>query len=471
MSAYVAPGLHVQPITYQSGDTYFTEWITLFTLCLAPLFAHISAGVPRVTLLTNKPPKWHQRISHYNPTSVLWRYAAIIDRRIRAKSWETVDLAASSALFWTTSGWDGSEAMVDLSLLYCSHLPETTRVSIFSQEMLKTMIVTLQAFQSLFLILRVFNFEENAQHGFSFVSSMGLDVIFFPLAIIGLLRLASCLWLTDDFGYYAAPDTPESAQRQQEFAIRNKLSGRSLTMDSLLQVSPRDKQEAVRVRHHETPATDEPGGRRSSVDSLLQFSPGDKQIRYYETCAWSSRIFRLFYISFIWALWIVSVLVAAWAEVFTMTSFLALLFYSFFFGFSSIILSVYFVLGRTTTTIIPCVSSTWYKIYTGGMMVLALVLFVVACVETRQTPCGIYTSYSGYYGDLQSCFKANSMVIPMGPGGSESVANISIPKGFGIAFQSPDEKAGQFRVVGFVGNCLGNVSSPPVRRVASFQDL
>ena len=31
---------------HQSGNIKFTEWIELFTLCLAPLVAHLIAGVP-----------------------------------------------------------------------------------------------------------------------------------------------------------------------------------------------------------------------------------------------------------------------------------------------------------------------------------------------------------------------------------------------------------------------------------------
>jgi hypothetical protein len=33
-------------LDYQSHDTKFVDWITLFTLCLAPIIAHLVAGVP-----------------------------------------------------------------------------------------------------------------------------------------------------------------------------------------------------------------------------------------------------------------------------------------------------------------------------------------------------------------------------------------------------------------------------------------
>jgi hypothetical protein len=33
-------------LDYQSGDNNFADWITLLTLCLAPVIAHLVAGVP-----------------------------------------------------------------------------------------------------------------------------------------------------------------------------------------------------------------------------------------------------------------------------------------------------------------------------------------------------------------------------------------------------------------------------------------
>jgi hypothetical protein len=33
-------------LQHQSGEIDFSDWITLFTLCLAPIAAHIIAGVP-----------------------------------------------------------------------------------------------------------------------------------------------------------------------------------------------------------------------------------------------------------------------------------------------------------------------------------------------------------------------------------------------------------------------------------------
>lgn len=116
MSAFSTAPLVVTPARYQSQDIALSEWVTLLTLCLAPLIAHVVVGTPSPSYLCTSRPKWHEWICHYNPTSVLWRYTAITDRRIRARFWNRADLAATNALFWTPRGWDGSEAMVQHSL-------------------------------------------------------------------------------------------------------------------------------------------------------------------------------------------------------------------------------------------------------------------------------------------------------------------------------------------------------------------
>ncbi|KAK8051487.1 hypothetical protein PG993_002872 [Apiospora rasikravindrae] len=148
------------PLTYQSHSISFSKWINLLTLALAPLIAHILAGAPRVSYLSKRRPKWHERFVHYNPTSILWRYAANADRRLRARAWGKAYIAAANAIFWTSDGWDGSEAMVDKSLSYCTYIPDYTQITLFFNEMVKTWIVTLQDAQTVF-IPSYFNYAIN----------------------------------------------------------------------------------------------------------------------------------------------------------------------------------------------------------------------------------------------------------------------------------------------------------------------
>jgi hypothetical protein len=54
-----------------------------------------------------------------------------------------------------------------------------------------TVIATLQGVQALYRLLLVENFNNN----------MNLVTVFLPLALIGLIRLPSALWITDGFAY------------------------------------------------------------------------------------------------------------------------------------------------------------------------------------------------------------------------------------------------------------------------------
>ncbi|KAK2630056.1 hypothetical protein QTJ16_000876 [Diplocarpon rosae] len=197
--------LAVLPISYQASDITFSEWVSVFTLCLTPLLAHIIAGTPDVVCLdvprTNF--SWLQKICHYNPTTIIWRYFAIADRRIRAKAWDANHLAASNSLFWTRRGWDGSEAMIERSRRYCIKPPGCTRSPILSKSFAKTVIVTLQGVQAAYALVGGLSGSSDL------ATSVSISSIFFPLAVIGLLRLFAAPWLTDDF-VYAEGDGRES---------------------------------------------------------------------------------------------------------------------------------------------------------------------------------------------------------------------------------------------------------------------
>jgi len=76
--------INVSPLTFQSGGIAVSQCMSLATLCLAPLIAHIIAGAPEPTYFSRRRPKWHERMCIYSPLSTLWRYAAMTDGRIRA---------------------------------------------------------------------------------------------------------------------------------------------------------------------------------------------------------------------------------------------------------------------------------------------------------------------------------------------------------------------------------------------------
>ncbi|KAH7012695.1 uncharacterized protein B0I36DRAFT_340135 [Microdochium trichocladiopsis] len=229
----------------QQQNIPFSEWITLFTVSLAPLIAHIAAGTPHPSILSSQycqRPSWHDSMCLYNPTSILWRYAAIADRRIRARDWGVADMAASNALFWTgtpvrcandadeagmayghvdhvtpgrkepsrrrqstttVGGWNGTEAMITASIPYCTALPLHAHAELLSWETVKTAIITLQGVQALYVLAG--GLGRNVE-GTNTGLQDAVDNAFFPFTLIGLFRLTAAYWLTSSGFGYAARD-------------------------------------------------------------------------------------------------------------------------------------------------------------------------------------------------------------------------------------------------------------------------
>jgi len=217
-------------LSHQSQGLSFEQWISVFTLCLAPLVAHIIAGVPKIVLLSHKRLSWHERIGLYNPTTILWRYFSITDRRIRARSWHAADMAASNACFWTPRGWDGSEELVKKTRAFCIKIPDSSHASLLSSSLLKTLIIALQGVSAAHSLL----FNINTVGGYSV--DISISTIFFPLGIFGLLRLFAASWLTDDYTYVELqPNTetinPESGLPEEKIQLAKVHTPSNLDLD------------------------------------------------------------------------------------------------------------------------------------------------------------------------------------------------------------------------------------------------
>ncbi|GKU04898.1 hypothetical protein FLAG1_06512 [Fusarium langsethiae] len=389
------------PLVYQSQDIDSTDWISLLTLCLAPLIAHIIAGTPSPVSLHQSRPRWHEQICHYNPTSILWRYAAIADRRIRAKSWDRTDLAPTNAIFWTNRGWDGSEAMIATSAAYCYRFPDNTRISVFSREMITTIIVTAQGLQAMVLLLDGLNKEGNARPGF--LKWMAVDAIFFPLSMIGLLRLCCAFWLNDDYGYSTAHSTtPEPPV----FCGRSSADVTELSKINIL------------------PRTD---SNETSSSTLLESSASNPQPRFKTpSSSWGSKAFRTFFLFAVLSLLVIDTLYFIRGGRHTATSFTVTLVYLFFLTMTAIIFIPYFWQGKTTSTIIPCITSTAYKVYTGLIFAITVAAIVISCVETRRTPCGKYTSGHGIEADLRACWSRDSDYVSLDVGYDTNLSRLVV---------------------------------------------
>ncbi|KAF2011691.1 hypothetical protein BU24DRAFT_287178 [Aaosphaeria arxii CBS 175.79] len=359
----------VKPLQYNSECINFPEWISILTLCLAPLLVHIVSGAPPFSFLAHTRPGMFDMLTHYNPTSIIWRYAAITDRRLRAKQWTHTDLAAANAIFWTNKGWDGSEEMARISAPHCIRYPEHTYVRIFSIATFKTLITTLQGVAAVYTLVGSLTGLADVD----FIQQLGVDMIFYPLAVIGLLRLCAGVWLTEEFEYALKDD--HDATNVMNLNVVN---------------DPTDKSAHGVTAHQST-----------TFEAFDPFIARPTQGSQYRRPGRSipSILFRtVFFLIMVACLGLCSMFVAPFgiangkAE-FTLTSFSVGVFYLFLLLSSVIIYAVSLYRGQMTTTLLPCISKAWYKIYTLVVFAAMTALIVLASVETNRLPNGLYASF------------------------------------------------------------------------------
>lgn len=344
--------------TYQANDVQFADWISLITVCLAPLVAHLVSGTPRTVYLHNVRPKWHDKIVHYNPTAILWRYFAITDRRIRARNWNHSDMAAGNALFWTARGWDGSEEMMIRSREFRIQAVPTGWSRVLSTDTAKTIIVSLQGAQALYLLV----FDS------LFGSDFALDSIFTPIAIFGLLRLCAAFWLTDELLF---------ANREDD--QRTVMSGpsddeRTSDLDPIKTGPP---------HVFEVTEPERPGATHFHPANGIRGLP--------------MRLFTMVFLLGGLATCLLLIIPHPHGGYLAVTSVLMFIFYAMFLTISVGSYATYFITHRSSssTTVIPCITALWFKIYTGVLGASMIALIIVSALETRQTPCGSYSTYDG----------------------------------------------------------------------------
>lgn len=441
----------VLPFTYQSRDISFSDWVSLITLCLAPLVAHVAAGAPQPSYLTRRRlPRWHDLLCHYNPTSILWRYFAVTDRRLRAKHWDVADIAAANALFWTDAGWDGSEKVAEQSLSFCSRFPAHARTEIASWEMIKTIVVGLQAAQAFYSIGGSLFGPGTSNYIFRFA----LDNMFMPIGCLGLYRFCAALWITDNFSFTDVSDPGSTAvghrrilPERQTIYDRNKLS----VPETRIKVTG-----------------------RLSLDSFLDHSAATEYhaSRFFPTSRWSSRVLRICWILPLLALTAFCIIyVAPWSFwhdrewigwIMPASAFAMVIFYLVIFACSSLTLLYYFIRGANTTTIIPCASMLWYKIYTIVISVMMVLVLILVALETARTPCGSYSVWPPAQWHGTAC---PQRILPVGQDEGS---------GFGLAFRSRNSSEtrgwmdNEFDVLNITGVCLVSNWSKIAQRAAPF---
>ncbi|KAH8659215.1 hypothetical protein BGZ60DRAFT_414823 [Tricladium varicosporioides] len=346
----------IQPLAPRASDELISpgDWLSQITLCLAPLIVHIIIGVPSTVYLHRKQPRWYDEICFYNPTSIIWRYMVILERRVRAKNWKSIDMAASTVRFWTADGWDGSEDIMEKSRPFCTRIPHHARINFVSKTAFETLVIFLQCIQAMV------DLAQGDQGGWQ----VSISNIFYPLALIGVVRLPAAYWLSDDHSY-----TNVHSEETERLLVTTSLEERAeFTL------------------------------RMAKTSALLGHGDHGKPYDAHPRNGWRARLVRGFYLVVLIGLAATSFrYVAPFSRFITLsvTAYIEALLYCFTLFSTITICGFYVFKHKTDTTIIPCIQSTWYKIHTGFVFLAAITVFCLAAIETRKEPCGIFTTYQG----------------------------------------------------------------------------
>lgn len=276
-------------------------------------------------------------------------------------------MAACNAVFWDghKGRWDGSEEIMVRSRAWITKLPEEKHVPVLSASSLATVVLTLQGVQAIFLIIAAL--IPNVPYHIG----LGLPYVFFPLGCLGLPRLLAAFWLSNDYGYL----------NTEEMGLVRGITGSSVRT-----------QKVVQGHVLEYPVDDR--AVEANVSDRLQ-----------DRHCWKGIVYRMFWIVSICALLGISVAATSklwwgYAPNMPYCSLSHLMFNTMYLVTTScglLIHCTYVLMGRTGTTLIPCIHSTWYKIFTIILIAMALVSVLSNLLETRQLLDGTTTTLPEFH--------------------------------------------------------------------------
>ncbi|EPE30281.1 hypothetical protein GLAREA_13004 [Glarea lozoyensis ATCC 20868] len=435
----------IQPLAIRHDDESISaaDWLSQITLCLAPLIIHVFVGIPTAVYLYRKEPRWHDQLGFYNPTTILWRYMAILDRRVRAKKWKSIDMGATNVRFWTQRGWDGSEEMMELSREFCTRIPQRSHVKLVSKTTVETVIIFMQGVQAAIDMV----------NGSSGGWTTSIATVFYPLTLFGLLRIPAAFWLSDE-GTYTSVHSEETDPVFREH-------------DEQLLIVERVMSD----------------GNKSAIEMLSARKTGltlhpihTQRYQSHPRNHWRGRVVRGLYL--VWLLFLAGLSLMFFFPrptrrgtiTYSLTSIIEIVVYAFLTLSSAAIFAFYNWRHNTSTTIIPCIQSLWYKIYTIVLFSLMLVLLVFAAIETHKEPCGLYsTTKRGFaqcedgvylfpYGQVGEKTNGDRVVWAQGaPGAMINQTTVSSQLFGGLYRGRSNENGTNMTMQPFVGWCKGNV--------------
>lgn len=383
-------------INYQSSGIPLPEWLAQFTLCFAPFAAHVFTGIPNIVIANHKEPSsWHY-INFYNPLTIVWRYIMITDRRIRSVHWTPEDLSASNAVFWTGNNkWDSSEEIMVTSRAWITQRPLRNRVSFLSVSMLGTLIITLQGIQALYQLFQIIWTK--------LTPIQALADIFIPLGVASLFRLPAALWLISEFGYDGwdhESDTMELTQRPSsgvsaDHSVAPKEVGTFSANDiNLLSTSSTTYRSESYSMDSSRPLHAKINIQHNNANRTTQAARIETNLR--PQTFWKATLFRITFIFLMLCIVFIFGLGHLLAQKDNPTNVSLLLGHFLYISLCAtlLILSPYYFFRKMgSSTMIPCINSTWYTIYTIVWYVYAGVCIIFNCIEMRRTSCGVYTTF------------------------------------------------------------------------------
>jgi hypothetical protein len=232
----------------------------------------------------------------------------------------------------------------------------------------------------------------------------GLPNVFIPLAILGLLRLPAALWLSDDYTYLDLvhngsgkerhiTETPAGEMEEPSTAL---ISPSSPTNSHIPELTTSDKcrvhsiHSAIgliyRVWWFLSVGGFVSGAALSSSHILWGNS---RSLRYISTShtLWGN-LHSFPYVSLSHLLDMVMYFILSTATV--------------------LITCTYILLGRTHSTLIPCIHETWYKMFTMFLAAMGFVTMIVAALETRQLHDGTLSTLPEF-----QCNQTSGLCVPV----------------------------------------------------------
>jgi hypothetical protein len=339
----------------------------MLTVCLAPLVTHVVFGFAKPVLLSDRLPRWTDRLAQFNPITIVWRWYSIVYRRIRAHSWDRVDMAASNAIFWNGNRWDGSEEMMHISRDWVTKVPKKTHVSLVSSSTLATIAMTLQGAGALVHLVQIGTSNWQAP-------GLALPNIFYPIAILSFARLPASIWLSSDYGYSSqgASSTKHSISSPEIELGPDEPSNATYSVPgSTVWHDPPFTTPQSSSKSRLGPASTT-GARLWQIFGLLSALLGCGACTYWSVVASGPKPFVIV----------------------TSASSLAVRMLYFVLSVSGLCIFVCYILrGQAASTVIPCMNSLWYKSLNVLIISLAFVAFVLGALETKISVTGTPITY------------------------------------------------------------------------------